>query len=148
MKKFPWKQIFVILVLGVGVFALVEIYKAYKAGKTAISDLLMAPWTALKAAAGAVASAVTNSTPVQGAVALTQLPLLTATETTNAAQQGVVAGSYQPGGTMYQAIAATQGQPAADAAAAAAANNAATQTAQATADSSWSTSPWNPSTWF
>lgn len=144
MKKFPWKHIFTILVLGVGVYALIEMYKAYKAGKTALSDILMAPWTVLQSWWTQAA----NSSVGQGISALASLPGLETTETNNAAAQSAVAGSYQPGGAMYQSIQASQGTAAADAAAAAAANNAATQQAQAAADSSWSTSPWNPTTWF
>ncbi len=155
MKKIPWKHIMIILTLGVGVYVAIEMYKAYQnfkadiaAGTKTFMDVLLAPWNTLVTAASAVKSAVVSSTPYQGAVALTQLPLLTATEQQNAAAQDVVAGSYQPGGAMYQTIASTQGTAAANAAATAASNNAATESAQAAADSSWSTSPWNPTTWF
>lgn len=48
MKKFPWKQLFVILVLGGGVFILWETYKAWRAGVSDIKSLILAPWTAAK----------------------------------------------------------------------------------------------------
>ena len=148
MKKTFWKQIGLILVLGFGVFAVMEIWKAWSAGKRAIADLLLAPWTALKAGWTTASNAVANSTPVQGIVALGQLPGLEQKQQQDAIAQTAVADSYQPGGAMYNKILASQGQTAADAAASQAAQNAANQTAQATADSSWSTSPWNPLTWF
>jgi len=135
MKKIPWKQIFVILALGVGVFVVVEMWKAYSAGKRAISDLLMAPWTAMKAGWTTASAAVSNV--VSGATAVGQLPGLTSTALQNAQAQGSVAASYQPGGTMYNVVQATQGTDAANKTATAAANNAAMQQQQASADASW-----------
>ncbi|MGD0744142.1 MAG: hypothetical protein ABSA45_03210 [Verrucomicrobiota bacterium] len=135
MKKFPWKQIVTILVLGVGVFVVVEMYKAYAAGKRAVTDILLAPWTALKAGWTTASAAVSNV--VSGAAAVTQLRGLTQTALQNAQMQGSVAASYQPGGLMYNLIGATQGTDAANNAAQAAANNAATEQAQAQADASW-----------
>ena len=140
-----------ILVLGVGVFIVVEMYKAYQnfkadiaAGKKTFMDVLLAPWTALQAAWSVAA----NSSVGQGVSAAVALPGLETTETNNAAVQQTVAAGYQPGGAMYNSILATQGQAAADNAAVQAQQNADTESAQAVADSSWSTSPWNPATWF
>jgi hypothetical protein len=139
MKKFPWKQIAVIAFLGVGVFIIVEIYKAWKAGTTALGDLIMAPWNALKAGWSTASSAIGSaaSSVTSGVSAAASLPSLTQTELQNAQAQGGTAASYQPGGTMYNIILATQGQAAADKAAAAAASNAAMEQQQAQADSSW-----------
>lgn len=139
MKKLPWKQIFIIAGLGLAVFIVWEIYKAWRAGETAIGKLILAPWTALKAAWSAASSAVSSaaSSVASGVSAAASLPGLTQTELANAQAQGSNAASYQPGGTMYNIIASTQGQAAADRAATASANNAATELAQAQADSSW-----------
>jgi hypothetical protein len=137
--KIPWKQIFVILTLGIGVFIAWEIYKAWSAGATAISDLIAAPWKALKTAWSATSSAASSvgSTITQGIPAAFSLPSISQTQLTNAQNQGSVAASYQPGGTMYNVILASQGQAAADRAAEASAQNAATELSQAQADSSW-----------
>jgi hypothetical protein len=135
MKNSFWKHLLTIAVLGIGVYVIWEMYKAYSAGKRALTDILLAPWTALKAAWSTASAAA--STVASNAAAAASLPGLTQTELSNAQAQGSVAASYQPGGTMYNTILATQGQAAADAAAAAAAQNAATQLQQAQADSSW-----------
>ena len=135
MKKDFWKHVLTILVLGVAVYVMVEIYKAYKAGKTAISDLLLAPWTALKAAWSSASAAVSNI--ASGVTAVGQLPSLTQTALQNAQAQGSVAASYQPGGTMYNVISTTQGTDAANNAAIQSANNAAVEQQQAQADASW-----------
>lgn len=55
-KEIPWKQIFVILFLGVGVFIVFEIYKTFAAGERTLKNLLLAPFTA----AGKVWTAVTT----------------------------------------------------------------------------------------
>ncbi len=134
-KKFPWKQIFVIAFLGVGVFIVVEIYKAWRAGVNDLKSLVLAPWTALKAGWSAASNAA--STVAGNAAAAASLPSLTQAELAGANAQLAVSGDYQPGGTIYEQIAATQGQAAADAAAAAATKNAQTQLSQAQSDSSW-----------
>ncbi|MGH8023181.1 MAG: hypothetical protein ACRED1_06350 [Limisphaerales bacterium] len=133
------KHILIALGIGAGAFVLYEMYKAYQAGKTAISDLLAAPWNAVKAAWSGVSSAASSAaaTVANNYNWATQLPSLTQQELTDAQQQGSVAASYQPGGTIYNSILATQGQAAADAAAQTAAQNAATQQQQANADASW-----------
>ncbi len=132
-------HLIVIATLGIGVFAIVEMYKAYAAGKTAIKDIILAPWDALKALWSAAGSAATTAatTAASGVAAAAALPSLTQTELQNAQAQGSVAASYQPGGTMYNTIQATQGQAAADAAAAQASSDAQSELAQAQADSSW-----------
>ena len=48
MKKLPWKQIFVIVFLGVGVFIVIEIFKVISAGEKDFMSIITAPWTALK----------------------------------------------------------------------------------------------------
>ena len=48
MKKFPWKNIFVIVFLGVGVFIVVEFYKVISAGEKDLASIFTAPWTAAK----------------------------------------------------------------------------------------------------
>lgn len=54
MKKFPWKTLLLILVAGFGAYAVVAIYRAFKAGERSLMNLALAPFSAL----GAVASAV------------------------------------------------------------------------------------------
>lgn len=140
------KHILIALGIGVGVFIVYEMYKAVSAGVTAASDILMAPWNAVKAvwsgASGAASSAASAVSSAASTVAnnydiASQLPALTQTELQDAQAQGSVAASYQPGGTMYNTILATQGQAAATAAAQTAAQNAATEQQQANADASW-----------
>ena len=73
-KKFPWKQIFVILVLGGGVFILWEIYKAWRAGVSDIKSLFMAPFTALGKVWSSITSFASNITapsPTSSPAALT-----------------------------------------------------------------------------
>jgi len=135
MKKNFWKHILTIAVLGVGVFAAIEIYKAWQAGKRAIKDLLLAPWYALSAGWSVASSAA--STVASNAAAAAALPALTSTELSNAQDQTSTAATYQPGGAMYNTILATQGQAAADKAAAQAQANADIQLAQANSDSSF-----------
>ncbi|HXC34268.1 MAG TPA: hypothetical protein VNV43_00220 [Candidatus Acidoferrales bacterium] len=129
-----------------GVFVVYEMYKVWNAGTAALSDILLAPinalkavWTGVSNAASAAGSAVSNaaSTVANNYAIASTLPALTQQEVSDAQAQGSVAASYQPGGTMYNTILATQGQAAADAAAQTAANNAATQQQQANADASW-----------
>jgi len=132
---------YVLLIVGVGVAVFIgwEMFQAWQAGKRAIADLISAPWRSLKAAWSTATGAATAaaSTVASGVTAAASLPGLTQTQLQNAQAQGSVAASYQPGGTLYNMILATQGQPAADAAAAAAAQNAANELSQAQADSSW-----------
>jgi hypothetical protein len=135
VKKPFLKQLLVIAGLGLVTFIVWEMFKAYRAGKTAITDLLFAPWNALKAAW--TATSAVASTVASGVSAAASLPSITQTELQNAQAQGSTAASYQPGGTMYNTILATQGQAAADAAAASSAANAAAELAQAQSDSSW-----------
>jgi hypothetical protein len=74
MKKFPWKQIFVILVLGGGVFVLWEIYKAWRAGVSDIKSLILAPWTAAKKVWASLAAGVSSlvaPSPTSSPAALT-----------------------------------------------------------------------------
>lgn len=131
------KQLLIIATLGIFVFIAVEIFKTFRAGKRAISDLLLSPWTALKTAWSEATGAAKNVADASGISAAASLPGLTQTELQNAQAQGSTAASYQPGGTMYNMILTTQGQTAADLAAAAAAQNAANELAQAQADASW-----------
>lgn len=144
--KSQTKHVLVALGIAAGVFIIVEIYKAWQAGTTAIGDLLAAPWNAVQSiwggitgAASSAGSAVSNaaSTVANNYNWATQLPSLTQTELTDAQNQGSIAASYQPGGTTYNMIAATQGTAAANAAAQTAAQNAATEQQQANADASW-----------
>ena len=74
MKKFPWKQLFVILVLGGGVFILWEIYKAWRAGVSDLKSLILAPWTAAKKVWLSLASGVSSlvaPSPTSSPAALT-----------------------------------------------------------------------------
>jgi len=137
--KATWKWFLVILGVGIAVFLGYEMFQAYQAGKRAIVDVILAPWRALKAVLfGAGRAVSTAASDVAGAIApVIQLPGLTQTELQNAQAQGSTAASYQPGGTLYNMILATQGQAAADRAAAAAAQHAADELAQARADASW-----------
>jgi hypothetical protein len=138
MKK-TWHYILLIVAVGLAVFMGYEMFQAWNAGKRAIVDLILSPWRALKAAlTGARRAVSTAAGDVAGVIApVIQLPGLTQTELQNAQAQGSLAASYQPGGTIYKIIQATQGQAAADRAADAAAQNAANELAQAKADASW-----------
>jgi len=79
MKKIPWKHIGVILFLGVGVFIVWEMWKAYQAikadiaaGEKSIKDVLLAPWNAGKAVGKAISNFFTGksaSAPAVPAVA-------------------------------------------------------------------------------
>jgi hypothetical protein len=105
-------HILIALLIGVGVYFAVEIWKAYQAGVTAISDLLMAPFTALSNAVGSVTSQV-SSTASAISNASASVPA------GNAAEAQITtanASAYAPGGTIYNQIEASQGQAAADAA--------------------------------
>jgi len=46
-KNFPWKQIIMILTVGVVAYVIWEMWKAFKAGATDIKSLLLSPFTAL-----------------------------------------------------------------------------------------------------
>lgn len=126
------KHILIALGVAVAAFILYEMYKAISAGATAIGDIIMAPWNAitgavsgLSAGASAVAATVTNVQAGNSAAAqITQLDN----------------SQYAPGGTIYNQIASTQGQAAADAAWQTVQNNQAVQTSQ--------TVTWDPLTWF
>jgi hypothetical protein len=140
------KHLLIALGIAAGVFILWEMYKAWKAGVTAVSDILNAPlnaakaaWAGISGAASAAGSAISNAagTVANNYAIASQLPALTQQEVADAQAQGSVAASYQPGGTIYNMILNTQGQAAADAAAATAGQHAADQLAQAQADSSW-----------
>src|SRR5581483_11320260 len=108
---------YVLLIVGVGVAVFIgwEMFQAWQAGKRAIADLISAPWRSLKAAWSTATGAATAaaSTVASGVTAAASLPGLTQTQLQNAQAQGSVAASYQPGGTLYNMILATQGQPAA-----------------------------------
>jgi hypothetical protein len=132
--KSSWKTVLIMLVVLVGVFIGAEIYKAWRAGTTAVKDLLLAPWNTLKSAWSTASKAAASVASDVSAAA--ELPQLTQTELQNAQNQESIAASYQPGGTMYNVILATQGQAAADNAAQTAADNAAIELQQAQADSS------------
>jgi hypothetical protein len=140
------EHICIALLIAAGVFVVWEMYKAYQAGKMAISDILSAPlaalqtiWSTITGAASSAGNAVSSAagTVANNYAWASQLPALTQQELTDAQNQGSIAASYQPGGTTYNMIASTQGTDAANAAAAAAAKNAATEQQQAQADASW-----------
>lgn len=129
------KHILVALGIAAGVFIVYEMYKVISAGVTAVSDIFMAPWNALKtvwsAASGAVAGAVS---PITSTVANVSAG--------NAAAATIAAlnNQYAPGGSIYNQIQASRGTAAADQAWQTVQNNQAVQTSQ--------TVTWDPLTWF
>lgn len=145
MKNIPWKKIFIVLLLGFGAYALYAIYQAFKSGERTIAGLVTAPfkalstvWGAVSSGASSAASAIANSTPVQGVEALASLDSLTQTSAQLTAQnQALATNAYAPGGATYNQIAATRGTAAADAAWAQVQADYAAQNQVDAANSSW-----------
>lgn len=125
-----------LVIEGAGAYMLYQMYQAYQAGVTGLQNLLMAPFTALQNAFNSAASSVSSTASL-----IVNTPANVAAGN-NAAAQITTANdqAYAPGGTIYNQIAATQGQSAADAAWATVQSHQAVQADQDVND--------NPLTWL
>lgn len=126
------KHILVAAGIGAGAYVVIEIWKAWQAGVTAIGDLIAAPFTALSSAVSSATSAVSSAAATVQNVSAGNAAAAQITTMNNS--------DYAPGGTIYNQIAATQGQAAADAAWATVQQNQTAQASQAVTI--------NPLTWF
>lgn len=128
------KEIIIVLTLGIAVYVVYSIYKAFQAGVRDVKGLLTAPFTALSNA---------YNTVTGGVAAVASLPALQQQNQLLDQQLTTMnTNDYAPGGSTYNLIAASQGQAAADAAWAQVQKNLATQESQ---DSTLSI--WNPFNW-
>lgn len=137
------KHLLIALGIAAAVFILWEMYKVWKAGATAVSDILNAPLNAIKAAWSGISSAASSTASAVTSPITTLAATVQNVSAGNAAANQITAmnsSAYAPGGVTYNYIAATQGQAAADAAWQSVQNHQATENSQSVT--------WNPLTWL
>jgi hypothetical protein len=96
MKKFPWKEIMMVLAVGLIAYVLYAIYSAFKAGEREVANLIKAPFNAV----GSAISAITGLFSAGPALAAPQpAPIL------NSAGQTI--GTVDPTSPLYGLFAPT-----------------------------------------
>lgn len=114
------RHILIAALVGAAVFVIYEIYRAYQAGVTAISDLISFPFASLKSivsGAGQLAAAGYQAgvTVASDAGVAASIPgLIAQSQSLDASISSEATNDYAPGGMTYNKILAASGQAAAD----------------------------------